>query len=158
MFGTREPNENGQPQQERVAPSRWSRCSRKVRPVGGHGKRYDVVEMIGEAGSKATNRYALGGTIPPHSPQHALVGWISCRRRSPPHVSTSSRWPRREAFGGYITRASVPNEVVARLGLPEGDNGGEQQRDARENWRCHLESDSPTRRRLGRILQTDARS
>lgn len=62
---------------------------------------------------------------------------------------------------GYITRASTPKEVIARLEsdrLPGRGRGRGEQREARANWRSYFGVRLPNRRKLGRILHAGARS
>lgn len=73
-----------------------------------------------------------------------LSGGLAASR---PDISRRPRWPKEGRTRGYITRASIPKEVVARLesdrvrGRGRGRGG---QREATANWRCYLEYDSQT--------------
>lgn len=133
----------------RIASSRWARCSRKVRLVEGRGESGDAakaMDMIGDAGNEATNRYSPGEHTSPHPPP-SCPPWLdqlsTGLAASRPDVSRRPRWPKEGGTRGYITRASVPKELVARL---ESDRlpGRGRQREATANWRCYLEYDSQT--------------
>lgn len=107
--------------------------------------------MIGDTGNEATNRYSPGEHTSPSSLHHALLGWISCQRglaASRPDVSRRPRWPKEGGTRGYITRASVPKELVARLesDRPPGRGRGPRRAEGEvtANWRCYLEYDSQT--------------